>query len=111
MLEKKLEIFSKKIKSKFLFNYNLKKLNWFNIGGEAKVFFNPESLNDLSIFLKNFGNEKNIFVLGAGSNVLLDDDLYDGIVIKLGKNFSNISLLRLLGAFSKEGCKLPPKFL
>ena len=93
MLEKKLEIFSKKIKSKFLFNYNLKKLNWFNIGGEAKVFFNPESLNDLSIFLKNFGNEKNIFVLGAGSNVLLDDDLYDGIVIKLGKNFSNISLL------------------
>ena len=43
MLEKKLEIFSKKIKSKFLFNYNLKKLNWFNIGGEAKVFFNPES--------------------------------------------------------------------
>ena len=93
MLEKKLEIFSKKIKSKFLFNYNLKKLNWFNIGGEAKVFFNPQSLNDLSIFLKNFGNEKNIFVLGAGSNVLLDDDLYDGIVIKLGKNFSNISLL------------------
>ncbi len=93
MLEKKLEIFSKKIKSKFLFNYNLKKLNWFNIGGEAKVFFNPESLNDLSIFLKNFGNEKNIFVLGAGSNVLLDDNLYDGIVIKLGKNFSNISLL------------------
>ena len=93
MLEKKLEIFSKKIKSKFLFNYNLKKLNWFNIGGEAKVFFNPESLNDLSIFLKNFGNEKNIFVLGAGSNVLLDDGLYDGIVIKLGKNFSNISLL------------------
>ena len=93
MIEKKLEIFSKKIKSKFLFNYNLKKLNWFNIGGEAKVFFSPESLNDLSFFLKNFGNEKNIFVLGAGSNVLLDDDLYDGIVIKLGKNFSNISLL------------------
>ena len=93
MLEKKLEIFSKKIKSKFHFNYNLKKLNWFNIGGEAKVFFNPENLNDLSIFLKNFGNEKNIFVLGAGSNVLIDDGTYDGIFIKLGKNFSNISLL------------------
>ena len=33
-----IEIFSKKIKSKFLLNYDLKKSNWFNIGGLTKVF-------------------------------------------------------------------------
>ena len=43
--------------------------------------------------MKEFRSEKNILVLGAGSNILLSDNLYDGAVIKLGKNFSNISLL------------------
>ena len=38
MLDQKIEIFSKKTKSKFLPNYDLKKLNWFNIGGKAKFF-------------------------------------------------------------------------
>ena len=34
-----------------------------------------------------------MFVLGAGSNVLFKDDLFEGAVIKLSKNFSRISLL------------------
>ena len=50
-------------------------------------FFKPESLDHLSQFLKEFGNKINIFVLGAGSNVLLNDKLFDGVVIKLGKIF------------------------
>ena len=33
------------------------------------------------------------FVIGAGSNVLFKDDIFEGIVIKLSKNFSRISLL------------------
>ena len=93
MLEKKLQNFAKKIKSELLFNYNLKKLNWFNIGGKAKFFFKPDNLNDLILFLREFGLEEKLFVLGAGSNVLIDDKLFDGAVIKLGKNFSNISLI------------------
>ena len=93
MLEQKIKKFSEKISSKIQLNYNLKNLNWFNIGGKAKVFFKCENLNDLSLFLKEFRSEKNILVLGAGSNILFSDNLYDGTVIKLGKNFSNISLL------------------
>ena len=93
MLEQKIKKFSEKISSKIQLNYNLKNLNWFNIGGKAKVFFKCENLNDLSLFLKEFRSEKNILVLGAGSNILFSDKLYDGAVIKLGKNFSNISLL------------------
>ena len=93
MLEQKIKNLSNKISSKIHLNYNLKNLNWFNIGGKTKIFFKPENLNDLSLFLKEFHSEKNIFIIGAGSNVLLSDKLYDGVVIKLGKNFSNISLL------------------
>ena len=85
--------FKKKIKSKLFINYDLKKTNWFNIGGKTKVYFKPESLNELVLFLKEFGKTEKILVLGAGSNILISDDTFDGIVIKLGKNFSNISLL------------------
>ena len=45
------------------------------------------------LFLKKFSDEYRIFTLGAGSNILLTDDKILGAVIKLGKNFSNISLL------------------
>ena len=43
-------------------------------------------------FIKILNNEERIFILGAGSNILITDGLFDGVVIKLGKNFSNISL-------------------
>jgi len=88
-LENKFKIFEESI----YFNYSLKKLNWFNIGGNTKIYFKPNSLNDLIKFLKLYEDNKNLFVLGAGSNVLFKDDLFDGAVIKLSKNFSRISLL------------------
>ena len=85
--------FSDEINSKFYFDFDLKKSNWFNIGGKTKVYFKVESLADLVLFLKRFGIKERIYVLGAGSNILISDGIFDGIVIKLGKSFSNISLL------------------
>ena len=85
--------FSEETSSKLYFNYDLKKSNWFNIGGKTKVYFKPDSLSDLVNFLKKFGLTEKIYILGAGSNTLVSDNTFDGIVIKLGKNFSNISLL------------------
>jgi UDP-N-acetylmuramate dehydrogenase len=85
--------FSKLTNGKLIFDYDLKKTNWFNIGGKAKAFFKPENLDDLISFLKNFGNKENFFILGVGSNILIKDQGFDGVIIKLGKNFSNISLL------------------
>ena len=93
MIVDRIKKFSNKINSKIYFDHDLKKSNWFNIGGKTKVYFKPESLSDLVIFLKNFGNHEKIFILGAGSNTLISDRTFDGIVIKLGTNFSNISLL------------------
>ena len=93
MVDEIIKKFSKKTESKFFINYNLRKLNWFNIGGKAKFFFKPDNLNELVSFLKEFGKKIDIFILGAGSNILLNDRLYEGVVIKLGKNFSNITLM------------------
>ena len=33
------------------FDYDLKKKNWFNIGGKSKIFFKAEYLKDLINFL------------------------------------------------------------
>ena len=83
----------KKISGKILFDENLSKYSWFNLGGPAKVIFKPQNLNELSNFLKNIRGYNNIKVLGAGSNTLMTDNLFDGVVIKLSRNFNNISLL------------------
>ena len=80
-------------KENIRFEHDLKKKNWFNIGGKTKVFFKAENLKDLVNFLKKLENKEKIFILGAGSNTLVSDDLFDGVVIKLSKNFNNISLL------------------
>ena len=88
----------KKILSEFSanvrFEHDLKKKNWFNIGGKSKVFYKANNLKELVNFLKKLNNKERIFILGAGSNTLINDTLFDGIVIKLSKNFNNISLLR-----------------
>ena len=88
-----LKKFSEQNNGKLFFDYDLKKTNWFNIGGRAKAFFKPENLDDLVVFLRNFGNKERIFILGVGSNILIKDNGFDGVVVKLGKNFSNISML------------------
>ncbi len=79
--------------NKLQFEYDLKKKNWFNIGGKAKLYFKVDFLQDLIFFLKKIGNKEKRFILGAGSNILMTDEIYDGTVIKLGRNFSKISLL------------------
>jgi len=76
------------------YDKDLSKLSWFNIGGPAKIFFKPENLKDLSFFLKTKKKESKIKVLGAGSNILFRDGGFDGTVIKFGKSFSHLSLLK-----------------
>ena len=82
-----------KKKNKVFFDFNVKKLNWFNIGGKSKIFYKPKNLRELKDFLKMYSNRSKVFVLGAGSNVLFKDSIYEGVIIKLGSNFSSISKL------------------
>ena len=81
-----------KISGQILFNENLDKYSWFNLGGPAKVVFKPKNINELSTFLKSIKGFSEIKVLGAGSNTLIRDGGFNGIIIKFGKAFSRISL-------------------
>ena len=83
----------KEFENDIIFNADLKKKNWFNIGGKAKVFYKPTELKDLIKFLKVLDNKEKIYTIGAGSNTLITDELFNGVVIKLGKNFSRLSSL------------------
>ena len=90
---KDLDSFSKNIKGKIKFNYSLKNHTWLNIGGKAKIFFVPETLAELREFLFYLKKENNsFFIIGAGSNLLISDNVQNRIFIKLGKNFNKMSL-------------------
>ena len=49
-----------------IFEYDLKKKNWFNIGGKTKVFYKAENLKELVNFLKKINNNEKIFIIVAG---------------------------------------------
>ena len=74
-------------------DFDLKKKNWFNIGGKTKIYYKADNLKELIKFLKKIENKEKIFILGGGSNTLITDKTYNGVVIKLSSNFNNISLL------------------
>ena len=92
-ISKQVQNLSKKLPGKIFHEYDMRRLNWFNLGGPTKVFFKPNTLEELIFFLKNFSNSLPIKVLGVGSNTLIRDGGYDGVIIKLGKNFSHLSKL------------------
>ena len=68
-------------------NFDLSKSNWLGIGGKANFFFKPKDLKDLQIFLRNNNRHFPIIVIGSGSNLLIRDKGFDGVVIKFGKDF------------------------
>ena len=95
MTLKTLDNFAKNIKGKLRFDYCLKNRTWFNIGGNAKIFFVPETLAELRDFLLNIKKDhNNLFIMGAGSNLLISDKTKNRIFIKLGKNFNKLSLTK-----------------
>jgi len=93
MQVKDLKILLKEFGDSVKYEHDLKKKNWFNIGGSSKIFYKANNLKELVNFLKKLNNHEKIFVLGAGSNTLISDTLFDGVVIKLSRNFNNVSLL------------------
>lgn len=63
---------------------SLKKYNTFKIGGIAKYMVHPDSVEHLCELIQ-FLKEKNIryFLLGNGSNVIMSDEEFDGVIIHL----------------------------
>ena len=65
-------------------NVDLKKYNTYGIGGIAKYMVFPSNEEKLVKLLDYIKNEKmSYYILGGGSNVLLPDEDYDGVIINL----------------------------
>lgn len=82
-----------KIRGEYRENFPLAPLTWFKVGGNAEVFFKPMDLEDLIFFLVNTSQNIPITILGACSNTLIRDGGIDGVVVKLGRAFADITLL------------------
>ena len=65
-------------------NANLKDYSTLGIGGIAKYLVKPSNEENLILLIK-YLRENNIkyYVLGNGSNVIIDDHFFDGVIIKL----------------------------
>ncbi len=64
----------------------------FKIGGPAKYFSEAKSVEEIQELCQWAKNKKvPIFVLGGGSNVLISDKGFDGLVIKIENSKSKIS--------------------
>jgi UDP-N-acetylmuramate dehydrogenase len=63
----------------------------FKVGGSARYFAKTECMNDLKVAL-DFAQEKGLphFILGNGTNLLVSDKGYDGVIITLAGDFSGI---------------------
>ena len=65
-------------------------LTWFRAGGAAEVLFTPLDEADLADFLRQTPEEIPVHVIGVGSNLLVRDGGVPGVVIRLGRGFSDI---------------------
>ena len=81
------------IDSKVLINEPLKKHTTFGVGGLGSVFVYPNDKNDLIKLLK-YTSKKNIkiFFMGSGSNLLISDNGFNGVIISLKKSFKNFEI-------------------
>ena len=78
---------------KFFLDVSLSDLSTYKVGGRAALYLKVE---DSSIFSKVIeGLQKfplPVLLLGNGSNVLISDEGFDGLVLKLGDSFESIEI-------------------
>ena len=85
--------FKRSIKGRVRFNQRLSRHTTFRIGGKAEVWAEPENLEDLRNTLKFCRRSgKRIYIIGGGSNLLVNNGALRGVVISLSSPaFRNIN--------------------
>jgi len=80
-----------KVRGRLTANAPLGHLTWFGVGGPAEVMFRPADREDLAAFLSVLDADIPLTVLGVASNVIIRDGGIPGMVIRLGREFAEIS--------------------
>jgi UDP-N-acetylmuramate dehydrogenase len=89
------------------FNYKLGKKTWFGSGGNSTFFIEINSLASLQKLLKVVPYFVPIFVLGAGSNIIVRDGGFNGLTIKLSGiikkiNYNKNKRILTIGGAAKD---------
>ena len=76
-----------------LFDEPLSKYTTFGIGGPASCLFYPKNIDELqTLLIYSKKHNLEVIFIGSGSNLLISDSGFDGIVISLRKTFKEISI-------------------
>lgn len=62
-------------------NESLAKYTTWKIGGAAREVYLPNTVDDLSVFLQSKSHNEPLVFIGAGSNLLVRDEGFDGTVV------------------------------
>ena len=78
------------LQSKLRWSHSLKRFNTLRVGGDAACFIEVANQQDLSRLLP-FARQNEIpwFILGKGSNLILPDERWPGIVLRLSASFKH----------------------
>jgi UDP-N-acetylmuramate dehydrogenase len=79
------------VTGKLTANAPLAPLVWFKSGGAADWLFEPKDLADLQAFLRDLDPAVPVMALGLGSNLIVRDGGWPGVVVRLGKAFAKVS--------------------
>jgi UDP-N-acetylmuramate dehydrogenase len=80
------------LRGRLMSNQSLAELTWFRVGGPAQVLFVPEDEADLAYALGHMPRDLSVTVVGLGSNLIVRDGGVPGVVIRLGRGFSEIAV-------------------
>lgn len=71
----------------------MSKYTTFRVGGPAKYLVSPKTIDEIKDIIKlcKESNSK-YYIIGNGSNIIVKDKGYSGLIIKLSKNFSNYKI-------------------
>lgn len=92
---------------RLLFNEPMKLHTTFRIGGSADFFVKPESEDEIKALIECAGKYNTAYyILGGGSNLLVNDEGYRGLIIQLGDEFSGIGMYDDTTVIAKAGARL-----
>ncbi|MFM9890789.1 MAG: UDP-N-acetylmuramate dehydrogenase [Rickettsiales bacterium] len=81
------------IRGQYRFDAPLAGTNWFRVGGPADILFKPADAADLAYFIKHKPADLPVTVLGVGSNLIIRDGGLAGVVIRLGRGFTQADMV------------------
>jgi UDP-N-acetylmuramate dehydrogenase len=77
---------------------------WFRVGGAAEVLVRPSSTSDLATLLTGLPHGVPLTVIGAASNLIIRDGGIHGVVVRLARGFSTVTV-------QPDGVVAPPPWM